>query len=622
MKKGRFLYKVILLVLVTVSIKQEAVGQTEEKSINTVELGRIVVVTPSRLEEPAQRSTQNVTVVGKEDIDYSKASEVSEILDLAPSVDMLEFGSLGATRSIHIRGTSSNQTLTLIDGRPINNPRDGVTDFNQISLSNIERIEILRGPGSSIYGANAVGGVINVITRKGTEEPKTELVTKFGSFSTKLTSLAHGYKINNFDYFISYEYLTSHGHRDNADYLSNNVNINLGYQLDKNHHLSVSSGYYNSEAGSPGLIYNVDLDDRLESFKKYVDITYKGTLSGNQSILLKLFHNIDRLEFIETFEPMDKNTHQTKVYGSDLQFTQNFSEFLRTTFGVSFQENRLNSSNSGKHTYNSKGIYFEAVPNLFDKIDLKLGARWDDYSNFGDRISPSASMNIWISKTLKIHALAAKSFRVPTFNDLYWPREDWGIWGGVEGNPHLGPEKAVSYEAGITGYFPKRFKVDLTLFKTSFKDLIEWSVDSAWWWKPENVSSASIKGAEIETQFDIIKNLSANFSYTYLEAKNKNTNKWLIYRPRHLYKIKLMYSPTSKYKVGVNAIYKTKRFANAGNTSFLKHYFVINLNFSYKINDFTDFIFEAKNILNRVYQEQRQYPMPTRAFYGGIKLTF
>ncbi|MBU2541168.1 MAG: TonB-dependent receptor [Candidatus Omnitrophica bacterium] len=587
----------------------------------TIDLEKIVI-TPSRLKQEYRHSTQNISIITKEDIESEGKLEISEVLDLLPSVDILEYGSTGSTRAIHTRGASSSQVLTLVDGRPVNTPRDGLTDFNQIPLSNIERIEVLRGPLSSIYGANAVGGVINIITKSGKEKKQTKSSSKFGSFNTKSVSLTHSNKIDKFDYFISSDYLASHGHRDNADYLSNNVNTKLGIELDADNHINTSFGYYNSEVGTPGLITNQDLDDRQETFKKYIDITYDGKMLEGQDIVLKVYQNFDRLEFIEAFDPLDKDTQQTKVYGTDFQISQVLFDIYRSAIGLSFQEHRLNSSNSGKHSYSLKGTYFESETDIFNKGSLKFGARWDDYSNFGDRISPSASFNLWLFDKIKLHALAAKSFRAPTFNDLYWPQEDWGIWGGVEGNSNLGPEKAISYEAGIGGYSLGRLKTDITYFMTDFDDLIEWTVDDSWWWRPENVSSASIRGAELETEFVTNDHFKANFNYTYLRAKNKDTKNWLIYRPRHLYKLKLTYSPVPRYELGLSGIYKTKRFSNASNTTFLKAYFIMNMNLSYKINDFAQILFETKNIFDRTYQEERDYSMPGRAFYSGFKLTF
>ncbi|MFC1624112.1 TonB-dependent receptor plug domain-containing protein [Candidatus Omnitrophota bacterium] len=620
MNKIKFLLNFISYCLFfLICIKVEAKEPDEPRYATDLEK---IVITASRIEQEHKLSTQNISIIDTEDIESSGITEITEILDLLPSVDILEYGSTGSSRSVHTRGASSSQVLTLIDGRPVNTPRDGVTDFNQIPLSNIERIEVLRGPASSIYGANAIGGVINIITKSGEEKGRTEILNKFGSFNTKLSSLTHGQRINDFDYFISYDYLASHGYRDNSDYLSNNVNTKFGYEFNADNHISLSSGYYNSETGTPGRISNIDLNDRQEAFKEYIDITYNGKLLEGQDIVLKLFHNSDRLEFIEAFNPLDKDTHMTKVYSMDSQVSQVLFDIFRTAIGLNYQEHRLNSSTSDKHTYNLKGFYFESEVDFFNKSSLKFGARWDGYSSFGDKISPSLSFNLWLFDKIKVHALAAKSFRAPSFNDLYWPREDWGIWGGVEGNANLGPEKAVSYEAGLSGYFLKRFKTDLTFFRTNIDDLIEWTVDNAQWWRPENVSSATMEGIELETEFVLREHLKANFNYTYLEANNRNTGRWLIYRPQYLYKLRLAYSPTPLCELGVNAICKTKRFANEANTTSLKHYSIINSNFSYKINDSTKVLFEAKNILDRMYQEERDYPMPGRTFYGGLKISF
>ncbi|MBU4311805.1 MAG: TonB-dependent receptor [Candidatus Omnitrophica bacterium] len=613
-KAARIFWLTLFILPSTVSAKEE------DSARYAIDLERIVV-TPSKVEQKYKYSTQNTSIITERDIESSAATEITEVLDLLPSVDILEYGSAGSTRSVHTRGASSSQVLTLIDGRPINTPRDGVTDFNSIPLSNIERIEVLRGPASSMYGAGAVGGVVNIITKSGKDKMHTEVLNKFGSFNTKLSSLTHGYKIKDFDYFLSYDYLASHGHRDNADYLSNNVNTKLGYEFDADNRIALSTGYYNSETGAPGLLSNIDLDDQQENFKKYIDMTYDGKLF-EEDIALKFFHNFDRLEFIETFEPMDKDTHQTKVYGADAQISRVFFDVFRTSVGAGYQEHRLNSSTSSKHTYNLKAFYFESELDFFDKGSMKFGTRWDDYSNFGDKMSPSASFNFWLSDEVKIHGLAAKSFRAPTFNDLYWPREDWGIWGGVEGRSTLGPEKAFSYEAGVSGYLFEKFKSDVTFFRTNFDNLIIWTADNSWWWRPENFDSATIKGMEVETELALKEHLKANFNYTYLESKNKSTDKWLIYRPRHLYKLKLAYSPVPKYELGMSAIYKTKRFANTANTSALDYCFVVNSNLSYKMDDGTQFMFEAKNMFDEDYQEERDYSMPGRAFYGGVKITF
>ncbi|MFC1514324.1 TonB-dependent receptor plug domain-containing protein [Candidatus Omnitrophota bacterium] len=594
----------------------------------SINLGELTV-TASKIEQAYKQSTQNISVVAGGEIGQTGADEFSQVLDLLPSVDVVEYGTAGSVRSVRTRGSYTQQVLTLIDGRPINVPRDGLTDFNQISLTTIDRIEVLRGPASNIYGANAVGGVINVITKTGQEDMHTELLSKYGSFATSQATFSHGYKIGDFDYFLAYDYLASHGHRDNTDYLSHNASTKFGYRFDEDNHLAVSSGYFTSKTGSPGPTAFTDLDNRTDTVKKFIDATYRGKLAEDQDLFLKFFHNVDRLEFIWSHEPSVKDTHQTKVYGLDAQVSQTFFDIFRTALGGSFQEHRLNSSTSGKPTYNLKGAYVETETDFYNQGSFKLGARWDDYSNFGDRISPSASFNFWLFDTIKLHALAARSFRAPTFNDVYWPTENWGlpaflwpIYGrGAMGNLNIGPEKATSFEAGISAFLFDKVKTDVTLFKTEYTDLIEWMIDpTTFFWTPTNVASAKTQGAEIETEVALDEKVKVNFNYTYLEATNKATGRWLTYRPRHLYKIKLIYSPTPKWVLGLTSIYKTKRFSDAMNTSSLPHTCTVNINTSYKITDSTELLLEIKNIFDRHYEEQQGYPLPGRAFYGGVKI--
>jgi len=592
-----------------------------------IDLGKIVV-TASKLEQTYKYSTQNISVVDFDDIDSAGVIQISEILDLLPSVDILDQGATGSYRAVYTRGASSAQVLTLVDGRPVNTHRDGVADFNQIPLSNIDRIEVLRGPASNIYGTSAVGGVINIITKSGSDAMQTQLLSKFGSFATRLVSLSQGYKINDFDYFISYDYLASHGHRDNSDFLSHNANAKIGYQINSDNRISVSGGYYNSELGVIGQIPWINLDDKQEMFKKYVDLTYNGRLIKGQDLLFKFYYNSDRLEFIESYNPTIKHTHNAKLFGYESQISQTFWGFLRTAIGVDYKEYKLDSTSTAKHANNVKGVYVESEAAILENDNfilnrgsLKIGARWDDYSNFGDRLSPSWSFSAWFLDSIKLHALVAKSFRAPTFNDLYWPVQDYVFW-GVSGNPDLGPEKAVSYEAGLSTYLFNKFKTDITFFKTDFNDLIQWGYDGIKWYKPDNVSSAKIKGAEIETEFVLEDKLKANLNYTYLEAKDAESGGWLLYRPRHMYKLKVFYSPFEDWELGVDLIYKTRRLYDGVNDRWLGHDWVINFDFSYDINQNTKLMFEVKNLFDRQYEEQNGYPLPGRAFYGGMKISF
>lgn len=579
-----------------------------------------IVVTASQVKSKYQSLTQNVSVVNAQDSVLEEANEISAVLDTLPAVDIIEYGSMGSTRVIHTRGVSAHQVITLIDGRSVNTPRDGVTDFNQIPLSNVKRIEFLRGPASSIYGANAIGGVINIITKEPEEKMCAVLINKWSSFRTIQSSFSQSQKKGKLDYLINYDYATSHGHRNNSDYLSHNLGTKFGYQINHDSKLILSSGYYTAETGVPGQIWQQDLDDRQETKKKYFDATYKYSFADGGDLTVKLFHNLDRLEFVESYQPLNKDAHQTEIYGVNCQVSRYFFDFLRVSLGGNLADNLLNSSTSGKHSYDFKALYLESELEFLSHGSIKTGARWDKYSNFGERISPSVSFHYWFTEYLKMHALIARAFRAPTFNDLYWPRQQWSA-GGVEGNPNLGPEKALSYEAGLEFYWRKKFRSNLTFFNTDFDNLIEWTVNNNWW-RPENISSAKIYGVEWEGEYTLLSNLKLDLSYMYLKAQNEDLEKELIYRPRHLYKLRAMYNPFKKWEFGLTGIYKSARFVDKNNTQSLEYHFSFNADAIFKISEAAHVFAEVKNLLDCDYQEEQGYPMPGRAYSLGVKITF
>lgn len=617
MKKVIGLCVGLILCLSLSAIADEEKPATKEK----VDLGK-VVVTASNINQLYKYVPNNISIITSEDLESQSVNEVTEALNKLPALDVIEYGSLGSNRSVHVRGASSSQVLTMIDGRPVNTPRDGQTDFNQISLSNIDRIEVLRGPASNIYGSGAIGGVINVITKKGKEKMQTEALFKQGSFATSMESFSNSWKIKNFDYFLSYDYANSHGHRENAGYFSHNINSKIGYDITDNDRIDFSSGYFKSKIGNPGPVDWQDLSDKTHNYNNFFDFTYNGKVMDKVDILLKFYNNKDRMEFIETPEPIVKDTHLTRVYGFNSQASVKIFEFFRNSFGFDYIGNYLDSTTSAKHKYNLKAAYFESQLDLLDIADIKMGARWDDYSNFGDRISPSGSMNIWILDKIKIHGLAAKSFRAPTFNDLYWPRRDYGWGWGEEGNPNLGPEKAFSFEGGIATYFLESLKTDVTFFKTRYVNLIEWISTNGTWWTVENVGSALIEGIEFEIDYTPFDKLKINSNYTYLQAEDLVAHNDLIYRPKHLFKFKINYQPFKVFEVNTDCLYKDYVYTNKPNTTKLSPYFIMNMNFVYKLNKFSQLLFEAKNIFDRSYQEEQGYSMPGRSFYGGVRLNF
>jgi len=617
---------ILMAMSVLLMINNIVVAEEEnERRLHTLDIGTIVI-TPSKVGERYEELPVNVSVVDSQAIEDSGATEVCELLDRLPSVNIIDYGSDGSTKSVHTRGLSGAQVLTLLDGIPVNTPRDGVADFNKIDLTNIERIEVLRGPASSIYGSSAMGGVINIITKDGKSFPKTMLKSKYGLYDTRGITFTHGKDLGLFDYYLTHDTYKTNGHRQNSDYEYHNTNLKLGFTPLPDNRLTFGYGYYQSELGTPYKNQYEDLDDRQVSWRENFDLTWKADLTKDSNILLKAYHNIDRLEFIENLACDDVDAHQTKVYGVDLQFTQRVFDLIRLTSGYNRRDSRLNSSTSAKHKYFLNAFYFEGEIEPFERMKFYFGARYDDYSNFGDRISPSARFFWWLNDNFKVHGLYGRSFRAPTFNDLYWPREE-SFWegvsvGGMEGNPNLSPEKAESYEFGISTYFFKALWTDVTYFRNRAEGLIIWNPDANGWWRPENVSTAIIQGMELNTDFVIWESLKANLNYTLLYAKDKETKKWLIYRPRHQYKLNLNYKTENDWTYDLAWRYVTKRFTLDDNLRSLSHYWVADASISKKFCDIWEFQISAKNLFDQDYEEEEGYPMPGTQILTGLKCEF
>ncbi|MFH1046476.1 MAG: TonB-dependent receptor [Candidatus Omnitrophota bacterium] len=617
----RRIVTVLVMYAVMSVLLQKPTLAEENNEDRSLDIGKIVI-TPSKIGQAYEDLPLNVSVVNAQAVEDSGATELAAVLDRLPSVDIIDYGADGAIKTIHTRGLSGSQVLTLLDGIVVNTPRDGTADLNKLDLNNVERIEVLRGPAASIYGSSAMGGVVNIITKDGKSYPKTMVKAKYGSNATREIAFAHGQDLGIFDYYFSHDTYKSDGHRSNSDYEYHNTSLKLGYNPEEKNRLSLGYGYFQSELGTLGPSYWEDGDDRQEGWRENFDLTWQAALNEKSDILVRLYHNIDHLEFIENRGGDIKDTHHTKLYGAEAQLTKEIFDSLRFTGGYNYQQYGLNSSASAKHEYSLNAFYAEGEIAPWEKLKVYLGGRFDDYSNFSERLTPSARFSWWLSENFKAHGLYAHSFRVPTFNDLYWPREDWGIFGGVEGNLDLRAETAKSYELGISTYFFKALWTDLTFFRNDIEDMIIWNVDQTNWWRPQNLASAIVQGVEWNSDFALWQKIKANFSYTFLYAKDKDSDKWLIYRPQHQYKLNLNYHSDSDWTVDYSWRYITKRFAVDDNTSVLDHYWVADISIGKKLFDIWELQVSVKNLFDRLYEEEADYPMPDRQVLMELKCEF
>ncbi len=581
-----------------------------------VELEKIIV-TPLRTEQSYGETSRDMDVVRFSGLIPAYEGNISKPLDKLTASSVIDYGSLGALKSIQLRGSTTAQVLVLIDSRPINDPRSGEAELHQIPTDAIERIEVIKGPASAVYGSSAIGGVINIVTKSPTKKPKTTIESSFGTFKTFHESLSTSAAIKDFGYFFNYTYDSSLGHRDNSEYRSHNWTTKLDYRIGDDNKLSFNGGYFEDRAGAPGSILLPETDDLQFNFKNYLDLAWSAKLFDAASISLRGYQNTDRLEFISSTDPRPlKDTARSRVRGLVAQYTQEFFDFYKVIAGFDGKDNKANASTFGKHRYIIRSPFLQNEISLGKDWNVNFGARWDDYSNFGGESTQSAGVSYKINESAKLRVNYAKGFRAPTFNDLYWPFD-----GFTEGNPGLRPEKSWSWEGGFDIEYPNKFEISATYFTNKLKDLINWAPGDDFVWRPTNVGAAKIDGIELKTVVPLAGCLKADFGYTHLYPLDIETDRYLIYRAKHKLDSGLTYE-YERLNVRFYGQLLGRRYTNVTNTGFLKQDVVCYLDASYKANNNLTAFLSIDNIFNRKYQRIQDYPMPGFAINGGIKVDF
>jgi outer membrane cobalamin receptor len=463
-----------------------------------------------------------------------------------------------------------------------------------------------------------MGGVVNIITRQPPKEgQKTELYSSFGTARTYIERLSHGARIANFGYLISGEYQSSAGFRPNSTLNASDCNLKLDYDFNSQNNVKLNSGFYKSKLGTPGPTNLFDPDDKQDTLKRFFDFNWSFKPDEKTGISAKAYQNYDRLEFIENSTAYTKDTHTTTVRGLNLQLDKQLFDLYRLIAGFEYVKNMNDSTATAKHEYSVTAGYIQNQFYFFDRLKINLGARVDDYSNFGAQFNPNLDFLYTFNESIKIHGLISRSFRAPTFNDLYWPFDGWS-----EGNPNLKPEKGLTEEIGIDLKPNEYITSGLTYYHSNYSQLIQWSANDSGLYQPQNISSAVIDGIECENKLFISDNLDLNLNYTYLMARDEDTHKYLVYQPKNKVDALLKYHDHNGLTVELKAQFVGARFTNASNNSKVKSFFTLGVSVAKKMkNGITCFAY-IDNLLNRQYQVIQNFPMPGFSFTGGLKAEF
>jgi len=588
-----------------------------------VEIGQ-VVVTATKTETEISEVPQSTTLINKEEIARTPDRTLGEIIQRAAGTEVTQYGPRGSVSLPRIRGAESEQVLILINGRRVNDAQSAKFDLSNIPVNkeDIERIEVLRGAASALYGADAMGGVINIITKTLPKKPEVQAGASYGRFDTQSYSLAHRWKPGAFGYGVSLGKERSGGYRPNSDYDAWRMGGELILDLPAKSQLSLSARTLLKEIGVPGSETFPDPDDRQKDDLTQLDLNYRGKVHPKLDLTVRGFQNIYR----RTFDPQTQGfnagspfLHKNYATGGEAQASLSIGKAHLLTGGTETIQDRVNSSALGIHRATRGAVYLQDEIEIAQPVTATLGARYDMHSIYEDQFNPRAAVLVRLPWDSRLRASASRSFRAPTFDDLYWPEDAW-----TAGNPNLQPEKAWSYELGGEKKFGDMAVFKAAGFYREVKNLIIWQMGSDFKFRPSNVKTAKIWGAETEIVFHPARGWAIPLNYSFLYPRDESTGDPIAFKPKHMFNAGVEYAAPFGLKATVKGRY-VQYYLNQ-TTKFNRDYFIVDARLGYGFKIYQHFKGETflslNNAFNKEYQTVEGYPMPPRALYGGVSIAF
>ena len=613
-----------------------------------------MVITANRTETSEKEAGSSITVVTGEEIKNRQVLTVADALRLVPGLDVVNSGGLGRQANVYTRGASSGQTLVLIDMVEMNDPSDpnGAFDFANLMADNIERIEVLRGGESALYGSDAIGGVINIITKKGKGGSKLSLSGEGGSYNTfKTVGTASG-QIHNVNYALSTSETQSHGfsaadsqwgNSERDPYRNTTVDGRVGWDVTKDLDFGASVRYNNSKTGLDTFPYQDFITGQwvpgpppTQHPDGPVDaLGYNQTAS---EVFTRGFSHLKLFDSFweQTFAVAYSNTNRQYSYPTGPSYLNSlyigskikgdWQNVLHLTskndlmVGVENEEDQLDSQSGGigsNYSYNTQGYYLTDRFTLFDRLFTTASVRYTDNSRSGSLATWSITEALLFDEIgMKLKGNYGTGFKVPTLFEIYAP---------TYGNPNLMAETSNNWDIGFEqGLFEKKIQFGATYFNNRFNNLIQSDPVT---FVSENISTATAQGAETFIQLQPLEALTLRANYTYDYTRNLDTNTQLIYRPQNKVNFDANYQVTPKANINlvVIAVGEKPGVSNTypyTNNPVIPGYAIANIAGSYTLTKNVKLFSRIDNLFNKHYQEAYGYGTSGLAGYGGITIGY
>ena len=598
-------FSFIFFVFISLSISADT--KTTEESIAEV------VVTATRTPQTITKVLSSTTVINTADIERYQPTDLLDLFQHVPGIDIARNGAAGSVPSLFIRGSNTGHALFLIDGQRFNSASLGSTSFQFIDPSQIERIEIVRGAKSSIYGSDAIGGVIQIFTKKGDFKPSTIISTELGSNVLKRTAISTRGAYNQLRYSLDLSYLETDGidaqlddrqqNRDSDGYRNRSINANFGYTFDN----GVDVGLGILEAQSRNYYDNAfsqETDPYSDSTIQNIGFNISAPLTDWWQSKISVGRSMDDIDDTDAVDGVHLTNFRTTKDQYSWQNDIEIFDGQLVTFGVDLYDDELIASTTYTDAQGTlvkdrmNRAYFAQYQGKLSIFDFILGFREDDNEETGKQDTSNFALGAQLGKSHRVTISWAEGFKAPTFNDLYWP-----IGAYSAGNPDLLPEDSEIFELGARGDY-SLWKWEASIYQNRIDNLIEWAPNPTeaypYQWVPSNVDSAKIKGGEFRADTNLGGwDITTSFSYT--DPRNQKTDKMLQKRAQKKFTFDIDRS-FSHWDAGASFNASSKRYTNTTNTASVGGYGLLDFRLSYQLAEKVKMQLKANNVFDKHYR--------------------
>jgi iron complex outermembrane receptor protein len=570
-----------------------------------------VVVTATMTPKALKDCASTVNVVNRDDIESVSASSALNILDHTPGIFVNRSGDFGRA-DVDIRGLGQNcrQVAVLVDGKPEKMGLYGCAVSHAFPLDNVARIEVVKGPASVLYGGEAMGGAVNIITRMPEKKFETDITAFYGSFNTRQTNIKHGANLDKFKYLFTFDRRTSDGHIKNADYKGSSFTGTLAYDITKNTHFRLQGKYFGGHKSEPGTIDN-PISGSWNDYKRgALDLTITREVNNNE-FSLKIYRNFGKHLFSDGWDSRDYTN------GAMARFTTRAIQDDEFTIGgdIRFFGGKSFGWPAGKWRKNEGSLFVQNEYVFNTRWILSAGLRLQLDSLYGSEWCPQVGLVFEVTDRTLFKATVSKGFRSPQLNELYmYPAA----------NENLEPERVWNYEVGIEHHFNRAVTIKGSLFHMRGSNLIQTVLNNT---PPPlyifaNAGKFSFYGLEVELEAIINRFLAGHISYSYMDTGNLTRGKA---------GQKVDFSLRFKKKSFIAALqgqYITDYYAADFSRQPIASYFLLNARVIIPLAKWLDLLVDGNNILNKEYLVYGEFPgltaglyrMPGRNFQVGIRI--